>query len=58
MGRKTRSAFAGEEALCNALKRLDERNLEERHVAGYRRHPPQAGEFEVAERDQAWGDEA
>lgn len=39
-------------------KRLDEQELEERHVAGYRRNPPQAGEFEAPERDLAWGDEA
>jgi len=32
--------------------------LEESHAAGYRRSPPQAGEFEVPEHDQAWGDEA
>lgn len=53
----TRSAFA-REALRDALKRLDEQELEERHVAGYRRNPPQAGEFDVPEGDQAWGDEA
>ncbi len=53
----TRSAFA-REALRDALRRLDERELEERHVAGYLRHPVKADEFDGPEADHAWGDEA
>ena len=53
----TRSAFTGE-ALRDALRRLDEKELEERHVEGYRRDPVIPGEFEVPEADHAWGDDA
>ena len=53
----TRSAFA-REALREALRRHDERELEERHVAGYRRVPPRPGEFDIPEADHAWGDDA
>jgi len=53
----TRSAFA-RQALRDALSRLDEKELEERHVAGYRREPERPGEFDVPETDHAWGDEA
>lgn len=52
----TRSAFA-REALREALRRLDERELEERHIAGYRRAPPKPEEFDVPEADHAWGDD-
>lgn len=53
----TRSAFA-RTALRDALRRLDEKELEERHVAGYRRDPVRAGEFDAPEADHVWGDEA
>ena len=53
----TRSAFT-RQALRDALRRLDEKELEERHVEGYRRDPAQPGEFEVPEADHAWGDDA
>ena len=53
----TRSAFA-REALRDALGRLDEKDLEERHVAGCRRHPVSVGEFDVPDADLAWGDSA
>ena len=53
----TRSAFA-RDALRDALKRLDETELEERHVAGYMSDPVEQGEFDIAEGDRAWGDEA
>ena len=55
--RTTRSAFA-RDALRDALKRLDEKDLEERHVAGYRRDPVKRGEFDIPDGDHAWGDEA
>lgn len=51
----SRSAFA-REALREALRRHEERELEARHVAGYRRMPPEPGEFDVPEADHAWGD--
>ena len=53
----TRSAFA-REALRDALKRLDEKDLEEQHIAGYHRDPVKPGEFDVPETDHAWGDDA
>ena len=53
----TRSAFA-RQALREALRRLDEQELEERQIAGYRREPAKPGEFGVPESDHAWGDDA
>ena len=53
----TRSAFA-REALREALRRFDELELEERHIAGYRKSPPKPDEFEVPESHRAWGDDA
>lgn len=53
----TRSGFT-REALRAALRRYNERDLEERHRAGYRRLPSQPHEFEVPEDDWAWGDES
>lgn len=53
----TRSAFA-REALKEALRRLDRKELEEHHMEGYRRDPVTPGEFEVREADHAWGDDA
>lgn len=53
----TRSAFT-REALEDALRRLDEKELEARHIAGYRRDPATPGESESPEADHAWGDDA
>lgn len=53
----TRSGFA-REALWDALRRLDEKELEERHIAGYTRTPSKASEFQIPEGDHAWGDDA
>lgn len=53
----TRSGFA-REALRAALRRHNEKELEKRHRAGYRRIPSQPGEFAVSEDHHAWGDEA
>lgn len=53
----TRSGFT-REALRAALKRHNERRLEERHRDGYRRIPSEPGEFSVRDDDQVWGDEA
>ena len=52
----TRSAFR--EALRDALGRLDEKDLEEQHIAGYRRYPVRPDEFDAPEADLAWGDGA
>lgn len=53
----TRSGFT-REALRAALKRFNEKDLEQRHRAGYRRIPSEPGEFSVREEDRVWGDEA
>ena len=53
----TRSAFT-REALREALKRFDEKELEERHIAGYRKNPPTPDEFGIPESHRAWGDDA
>ncbi len=52
----TRSSFT-RDALRSALQRHQEAELEARHVAGYQKHPPSGGEFDVPEEDRAWGDE-
>lgn len=53
----TRSGFA-RDALRAALRRYEERDMEERHRAGYRRTPPRSREFEIPETDRAWGDDS
>lgn len=54
--RTTRSAFT-RAALREALQRLRTAELEARHRRGYQAHPSTRGEFFVAEKDRAWGDE-
>ena len=51
----TRSAFT-REALAAALERIRERELEQRHHEGYRRHPVATGEFDDWETEQVWID--
>jgi metal-responsive CopG/Arc/MetJ family transcriptional regulator len=51
----TRSAFT-RDALREALTRLRERAKEERHRAGYLRHPVREGEFSDWEDEQVWVD--
>ena len=51
----TRSAFI-RSALQLALRQHEVRALEERHAAGYARQPVAAGEFDVWQGEQAWGD--
>ena len=51
----TRSALAGD-AFQQALGRPDEMELEQRQVAGYRKVPLKAEEFDIPETDHAWGD--
>ena len=38
-----------------ALQRYEEAELEARHVAGYQKHPPSCGEFDVADEDRSSG---
>ena len=51
----TRSAFT-RMALRDALAAEQIRQLERHHRQGYRRGPAMAGEFDVWENEQAWGD--
>ena len=51
----TRSAFA-RDAFRLALRRLDEFELEQRQVAGYRKTPPIPTELDIPETDHVWGD--
>jgi metal-responsive CopG/Arc/MetJ family transcriptional regulator len=52
----TRSAFA-RDALRDALARHRMKELEEKHRAGYQRHPVKDREFDIWEAEQQWGDE-
>jgi len=52
--RTSRSAFA-REALRSALERLRMQELERKHREGYAKKPAKRGEFDVWEREQAWG---
>lgn len=49
----TRSAFT-RDALRDALVRLKERELEQKHRDGYARHPAGKGEFDLWEDEQVW----
>ena len=51
----TRSGFT-REALRAALRHYEEKDMEERHRAGYLRLPSQPREFDVPEEDRVWGD--
>ena len=51
----TRSAFA-RDALRAALARVRERELEQRHRAGYERHPVRPEELGDWEAEQVWPD--
>lgn len=52
----TRSAFA-RDALRDALAKHREQELERKHLLGYKRHPVEAGEFDVWQAEQRWCDE-
>lgn len=52
----TRSAFT-RSALREALRHLKMKQLEEKHLQGYRDHPASKKEFSVWEKEQKWGDE-
>lgn len=51
----TRSAFI-RESVQFYLERLKIKKLEKKQQAGYRENPVQAGEFDIWENEQAWGD--
>lgn len=51
----TRSAFI-RDALRLALRELKIASLEREHMEGYTRKPVQAGEFDLWEPEQVWGD--
>jgi metal-responsive CopG/Arc/MetJ family transcriptional regulator len=51
----SRSAFI-RSALQLALREHSVSKLERQHAEGYAKHPVHAGEFDVWEEEQAWGD--
>ena len=51
----SRSAFT-REALKEAVKKHQSVALEQKHKAGYLKHPVSKGEFDIFEDEQAWGD--
>lgn len=51
----SRSAFA-RSALREALARLREQQLEQKHREGYQRRPVKPGEFDAWESEQVWPD--
>jgi Arc/MetJ family transcription regulator len=51
----TRSAFT-RRALREALDRLTISELEQQHRRGYEQKPVRRGEFDIWEKEQAWGD--
>ena len=53
---KSRSEFT-RNALHEELARYHTRQLENKHREGYRKHPVTAGEFDVWENEQTWGEE-
>ena len=52
----TRSAFA-RAALWEAIKNINNLQLEKKHRKGYALHPVNKNEFSVWEKEQDWGDE-
>ena len=51
----SRSAFA-REALKEAVRKYQILDFEKKHRAGYQKNPVGKEEFDVFEREQAWGD--
>ena len=51
----SRSAFA-REALKEAVRKYQILELEKKHRAGYQKDPVGRGEFDIFEKEQAWGD--
>ncbi len=52
----TRSAFT-REALKEAIRRIYTRQLEMKHLKGYKRQPVKVSEFSIWGNEQEWGDE-
>ena len=50
----SRSAFM-REALQEALKQIQIKNLENQHKAGYEEKPVENGEFDIWDDEQIWG---
>ncbi len=50
----TRSAFT-RDALRQAIKNMQSKNLEEKHRMGYAKNPVASGEFDIWESEQNWG---
>lgn len=53
----SRSSFM-REALQQALRQIEIRNLEQQHIAGYQKHPVNSGEFDIWQEEQIWEDSA
>jgi metal-responsive CopG/Arc/MetJ family transcriptional regulator len=53
--RTTRSALI-RDSIRQYLKTLHVRQLEEKHRAGYAKHPVARDEFQLLESDRRWGD--
>lgn len=53
--RTTRSGFA-RIALREALRNLRGKEMERLHREGYAQNPVRRGEFDIWEKEQAWGD--
>ncbi len=51
----SRSSFV-REALQQALRQIEIRNLEQQHIAGYQKHPISADEFDIWQDEQIWED--
>jgi metal-responsive CopG/Arc/MetJ family transcriptional regulator len=51
----SRSAFA-REALKEAVIKYQILELEKKHRSGYQKKPKGSGEFDIFEKEQAWGD--
>jgi CopG family transcriptional regulator / antitoxin EndoAI len=54
--RTSRSAFT-RDALRDALRRIQTRDLERKQARGYARKPVRKREFSGWEKEQAWGDD-
>ena len=52
----SRSAFT-RQALREALAKYEIKEMEQRHVEGYKQHPVNLDEFSIWEDEQVWGDE-
>jgi metal-responsive CopG/Arc/MetJ family transcriptional regulator len=51
----SRSAFT-RDALRDAIKKNQQREMETKHRKGYEKHPVKAEEFSMWESEQEWGD--